>query len=150
MSRFEHGIGTSLRCDLIHLDFSATKSALQTAAPKPAPTVKWRDMNDTILGKCKDHAVTHPPPPPQPAVSEENSSQVEMDGFEYLDELTPDLTGIDGTAFTVAALIDIGKPILLDILSDKPQITQQRSHDIQPQSREEGIVVPKASEWDEW
>ena len=54
------------------------------------------------------------------------NSQSETDGLEFLDQPPPDLTGIDGTVFAVATDMDIQSPLLLDILVDKPQASQQK------------------------
>jgi hypothetical protein len=67
-----------------------------------------------------------PPPLPQPTstAAEEcvdMNSQSEMDGLEFLYQPPPDLIGVEGTVFAVAADIDIQSPLLLDILADKPQ-----------------------------
>jgi len=98
-----------------------------------------------------------PPPLPQPAstAAEEcvdMNSQSETDGLEFLDQPPPDLTGVDGTVFAVATDIDIRSPLLLDILADKPQASQQirnvlRHRQPPPQ---EAAVIPKESEWNEW
>ena len=75
-----------------------------------------------------------PPPLPRPLASTaaeecvDMNSQSETDGLEFLDQPPPDLTGVDGTVFAVATDIDIQSPlpVLLDILVDKPQASQQK------------------------
>jgi hypothetical protein len=113
-------------------------------------------MDDTILGKRKDKSgiITKPSPPPlTSAVSAMDSTKAtESDGLEHLDQPPPNLTGIDGTAFTVASLVDLQSPLLLDVLSDKAQVPQQTSNTLcSRQPLFEGTkVIPKESEWNEW
>jgi hypothetical protein len=66
-------------------------------------------MDDTILGKCKDKSgimAKLSPPLLTSAVSMIDSTEVtESDGLGHLGQLPPNLTGIDGTTFTVASLL---------------------------------------------
>ena len=118
-------------------------------------------MDNTILGKCKDKSESStalkPPPLPQPASTAaegcvDMNSQSKTDGLEFLDQPPPDLTGVDGTVFAVATDIDIRSPLLLDILADKPQASQQKRNVLRhPQPPpQEAAVIPKESEWSEW
>ena len=61
--------------------------------------------------------------------------QSETDGLEFLDQPPPDLTGVDGTVFAAATDIDIRSPLLLHILADKPQASQQKRKKLQSYQR---------------
>jgi hypothetical protein len=125
--------------------------ALQVAAPKPAPMVKWRDMSTTIMGEPTENATVPPPPPcaagTPPAAPGENTLS---DGI--LDQPPPDLTGINGAGFNIATEIDLECHVLLDILSDKPLAPQQKNslplH--VPGVEVPAAVTPQASEWEKW
>jgi hypothetical protein len=141
---------------------------LQTAAPKPAPTVKWRDMDATIRHEGNKSApkpttkpVTKPPQPRgQNGASTTNSdtldisADTESDGFEHLNRPPPDLTGLDGRTFTVTKDINLSSPVLLNILGDKaPTKAHTGSVVVRPTVGpvlQGAAVAPKASEWDEW
>ena len=59
--------------------------------------------------------------------------------------------GHDGTVFAVATDIGIRSPLLLDILADKPQASQQKRNVLRhPQPPQEAAVIRKESEWSEW
>jgi len=77
-------------------------------------------------------------------------SEISNDGFGYLDQLPPDLEGITGTSFMVAAHVDIQSHLLLDILSDKPQTMQKgQSRQISLEmSSQSGAIVPLEAEWE--
>jgi hypothetical protein len=57
---------------------------------------------------------------------DEKDSCAEPDGLECLDESPPDLTGVDGTVFTVTADVDIQAPLLLDVLANKAHPSQKK------------------------
>jgi hypothetical protein len=129
-----------------------TEKTLQSSIPKPAPVVKWRDMNTTILGKRKRNpsdsqdvaqSATRGDPNIQPM-------SLETDGLGDLDQPPPNLTGVDGTRFTIASQVDIQSPVLLDILSDKPEVPKKMNAVDPPSSLSRAVVKPKESEWNEW
>ena len=99
-----------------------------------------------------------PSPLSRPLASPAAEECVDMNSQseKFLDQPLPELTGVDGTVFAVATDIDIrlglGSPLLLDILADKRQASQQKRnvlHHPQPPPQE-AAVRPKESEWSEW
>jgi hypothetical protein len=112
-------------------------------------------MDTTILGNAKQRsksscAAKQPQSSHPPCTSE--GAQPEADVFECLDQQAPpDLSGVDGTAFSAASHINIQSPVLLDVLADKPQTSQERNIPRHPQPPiHETAVMPKESEWGEW
>jgi hypothetical protein len=68
--------------------------------------------------------------------------------------ISPDLAGLDGRTFPVAKDVDLGSPILLDILTEKASNTAHTTGVlVQPKVAlvpQGAAVALKASEWDEW
>ena len=102
----------------------------QTAAPRPAPIVKWRNMESTIHGKQKNPEKTPQQPPPVPLSGTEHieplpaiatshpDSDTKIPGFECLSQSPPDLTGIENQVFTAGQQINLRSTSLLDVLSE--------------------------------
>jgi hypothetical protein len=97
-------------------------------APRPAPTIKWHDMNATILRKQKEtmdtsvksKIMTSPQPHPSSINADDSNTGLSGNGcFDSLDQPLPDLTGVEGRAFIVTLHIDLQVPALLDVLADK-------------------------------
>jgi len=115
--------------------------------------VKWRDMNETVLGKHK--ATTSERPEPShlspSALGDKPSENNQLDGLEELDQPAPDLHGIEGAIFSPAKFINIRSPMLLDVLSDKPQLTQPYEKEKEkPSNANDKTANPKENEWREW
>jgi len=106
---------------------------LEVFALKPSQAPLSRPLASTAAEECVDM-----------------NSQSE----KFLDQPPPELTGVDGTVFAVATDIDIrvGSPLLLDILADKPQGSQQKRNVLRHRQPplQEAAVTPKESEWSEW
>jgi hypothetical protein len=91
-------------------------------------------------------------------VAETNEAATEDDGLEFLNHLQvpPDLTGHDGSTFTVAKDINLMSPILIDILTDKVPNSNSTTIGFMVQPTvalaavPQAVVAPKASDWDEW
>ncbi|OAX43104.1 hypothetical protein K503DRAFT_234294 [Rhizopogon vinicolor AM-OR11-026] len=96
-----------------------------STAPKVAPSVKWRDMYATILGK-QPEALTVVPPPVRPPTGDTIDSGMDDDtddGKWLADGDVTDHVALDevkGNEFEVGDHIDISSMFLLDILSDQP------------------------------
>jgi hypothetical protein len=126
--------------------------------------VKWRNIETTLSSGQRDDLSVMRAKPPQHSISQvsedsgEERSGVEVerdsDGLDFLDGPPPDLTGIDGTSFTIGDPVDLHSPDLLDVLSDKPLVrasTREVGTKSSVQVPLEGVrVAPTASEWDAW
>jgi hypothetical protein len=114
------------------------------SAPKPAtkPATKPPPLRGSTSSSTPDSHTL------------EISAGSESDGFECLNRPPPDLAGVDGKTFAVAKDIDLGSPVLLDILVDKaPTNVRTTSVLVRPTVApilQGAVVAPKASEWDEW
>jgi hypothetical protein len=83
---------------------------------------------------------------------EDTSDGIEATSLGDADHPTPELQDIDGSAFAVPEYIDFHSQILLDILSDKPQVPAKIGVVLGPKENrpQQGVVMPDESDWDAW
>ena len=123
---------------LRHEDGKATTKSAKLNAKRPNLKPPLRPLNSQVT------------------VSETEDHDNDLEFFNR-DQPPLDLTGHDGSAFTVAKDINLTSPILIDILAEKPEVPNGNSvHSSSGTHAGGGMVqptvapMPQTGAWEEW